>query len=72
MFFSKTLALALAFAPAILGAPTPSQSSADISALERRALSPDVIRKLSDGVCDLSKAAMPLGTSLLSPPLCSH
>lgn len=63
MLFSKTLALAMAFAPAVFAVPTPSQTEGDLA---KRYLRPDVIQKLEDGVCDLSKAAMPIGTS---PPL---
>ena len=58
MLFSKTLALAVAFAPAIFAAPAPVN---DVAALERRYLSPETISKLQDGQCDLSKAIMPSG-----------
>lgn len=56
MLFSNAFALLVAFAPAIFAAPTVNH----ISALERRLLSPETIRKLEDGVCDLSKAVMPI------------
>ncbi|KAJ4360522.1 uncharacterized protein N0V89_001087 [Didymosphaeria variabile] len=62
MLFSTTFALVMAFAPAIFAAPTPSQTIGD---LERRYLSPDTIRKLEDGVCDLSKAVMPIAPTPL-------
>lgn len=65
MLFSTTLALAMAFAPAVLAVPTPSQSLAD---LERRYLSPATIRTLEDGVCDLSKAVMPIAPTPLPIP----
>lgn len=57
MLFAKTLALAMAFAPAVLAAPTPSD-------LSKRHLEFSTIRKLQDGVCDLTRAIMPPGTSI--------
>ncbi|KAF1980006.1 hypothetical protein BU23DRAFT_521859 [Bimuria novae-zelandiae CBS 107.79] len=63
MLFSKTFAVAMAFVPAIFAAPTVNE----ISALERRTLSPETIRKLEDGNCDLSKAVMPTAPSPLPP-----
>ncbi|KAF2437951.1 hypothetical protein P171DRAFT_437558 [Karstenula rhodostoma CBS 690.94] len=62
MLFSKTLVLAMAFAPAVLAAPTPSHTLGDLA---KRYLSPDTVRKLEDGACDLSKAVMPIAPNPL-------
>jgi hypothetical protein len=69
MFFTTTLSLLLALAPAtLLAAPTPTQSVDSIANLIPRG---DLRKAVNDGpdkkngMCDVSKITLPVGTSLL-------
>lgn len=68
MIFTNTITLILALAPTTLfAAPTKTvESIADV--LARRHLPAEVAKKLEDGVCDLSKAKMPLAPTPLPSP----
>lgn len=61
MKFSSTIVALLAFVPsAIIAAPTKYWTAEDIKKAIAN-LSPDVIEKLTNGVCDLSSAKFPSG-----------
>jgi hypothetical protein len=60
----NTITLILALAPATLfAAPTPTLSDSFLDTIVKRNLSPDQVKKLTDGVCDLSGVTMPVGKS---------
>ncbi|PSN75006.1 hypothetical protein BS50DRAFT_671272 [Corynespora cassiicola Philippines] len=68
MIFTNTISLILALAPAtIFAAPAYARESV-VGGIAKRSLSASTVKALTDGVCDVSKAVLPIAPSPLPVP----